>query len=586
VFALLTGVLLWPLGPSTAHAADCNRSSVSLKPITELAPDRYLGYPGGLYPGGLNTPPDAHAAVAMGRMSEVRARRADGSLAADGRIVLLSLGMTYTSLEYQFFQGMATGDPQVNPAVLLVDGAQASGFTDQVTQPTSAYWAGVDARLQAAGASAAQVQVIWLKTAVGNPSGPFPEHAEALRDRLETMVRIAQQRFPNLQLLYLSSRAYGGYAQSGRPNPNRLNPEPYAYESGFAERWLIEKQINGEPGLNPDPGKGPVTAPALLWGPYLWADGLTARADGLTWRCSDFEADGTTPSAGGRQKVANLLLAFLKTHPTSMPWFLANPAVTPLPSATELPTGTPAPTNTPGGGRPTPPSRPTLTPTDGPSPTAGPSPTPGPSGTPVPPMSYRVREVPSGDEMWVSSADPQVQAQLVAIDPAQPTWVCGRVQPAPGQEWGFRFAPQSLVLLPDPPRQVRSTIREISANPGGSGAIPLRCIQVGEVTEERPGAPPTPTPYTGTPPTATVRPGRTGTVAPPGRTPTPTTTGPRPTVTRTPRPTAVLEGSTIYLPFTVLRRTTRTALAWRLAHRPGSALVPGRAAAAPDRRQP
>jgi hypothetical protein len=39
-------------------------------------------------------------------------------------------------------------------------------------------------------------------------------------------------------------------------------------------RWLIRDQIDGRPDLNPDPGKGPVKAPVLLWGPYLWADAL------------------------------------------------------------------------------------------------------------------------------------------------------------------------------------------------------------------------------------------------------------------------------------------------------------------------
>jgi hypothetical protein len=575
--AVFVGVVLSAWGTPAVRAADCGRTSVNLVPLTDLAPDRYLGYPGGLYPGGLNTPPDAHAAIAMGRSSEVQARRTDGTLAPNGRIVLLSLGMTFTSLEYVAFQQMAAGDPQINPAVLLVDGAQNTGFTDQVTQPTSAYWTGVDVRIQAAGATAAQVQVIWLKGAVGNPTGPFPEHAEALRDRLEAMVHIAQARFPNLQIVYFSSRAYGGYAQAGRPNPQRLNPEPYAYESAFAVRWLIEKQINGDAGLNPDPAKGPVTAPVLLWGPYLWADGLKARSDGVVWRCSDFQNDGTTPSAGGQQKVANMLMAFLKTHPTSVPWFLANPAVTPLPSATELPTQTIVPTNTPGPGRPTRMRPPTLTPTDGPSPTAGPSPTPGPTDTPVPLMSYRVREVPSGDEMWVSTNNPQVQAQLKAIDPARPTWVCGRVQAAPQMEWGFQFAPQSVTVIPDPPRQVRTTIRAIAANPGGGGLIPIRCIQVGQTVDEEPGRPPTPTlgtpqaatPGTGTPGSATPLPG-TRTPATPTRTPT-VRTGTPGTATRTPTRTPTVRSGTvppatqtalasrhrIYLPVLVLKRASR-----------------------------
>src|SRR5205814_5733577 len=100
------------------------------------------------------------------------------------------------------------------------------------------------------------------------------------------------------------SRIYAGYATG----VSALNPEPYAYESGFAVKWLIEGQINGADSVNYDPARGPVQAPWLSWAPYLWADGLTPRNDGLTWVCSSFQSDGTHPSATGRDIVADSLL--------------------------------------------------------------------------------------------------------------------------------------------------------------------------------------------------------------------------------------------------------------------------------------
>src|SRR5262249_19453133 len=121
---------------------------------------------------------------------------------------------------------------------------------------------------------------------------------------------------PRIRVVYLSSRIYGGYATTP------LNPEPYAYESGFAVRWLIQDQITEHGKLNFIAGHGPILAPWLAWGPYLWANGAQPRADGLTWVPEDFSPDGTHPSPQGRDKVAKMLLQFLKTEPTARIWFL------------------------------------------------------------------------------------------------------------------------------------------------------------------------------------------------------------------------------------------------------------------------
>ena len=78
--------------------------------------------------------------------------------------------------------------------------------------------------------------------------------------------------------------------------------------------------------MNYDPAKGDVKAPWLSWGPYLWADGATRRADGLTYDEKDFGPDGTHPSQSGREKVAKQLLEFFKTDNTTKPWFVKTEA--------------------------------------------------------------------------------------------------------------------------------------------------------------------------------------------------------------------------------------------------------------------
>ena len=153
--------------------------------------------------------------------------------------------------------------------------------------------------------------------------GAFPKHAEALRDNLIRIVSRTRRYWPNLRVAYLSSRIYAGYATTP------LNPEPYAYESAFAVRWLILEQQRGEAKLNWDAARGPVKAPLLLWGPYLWADGTTPRkSDGLVWQREDLAGDGTHPTRPkGTGKVARMLLKFFQTNTLARTWYLSAEAL-------------------------------------------------------------------------------------------------------------------------------------------------------------------------------------------------------------------------------------------------------------------
>ena len=294
------------------------QSSVGLTPLTELGSDTYHGAQGGLYPGGSNERPSTHEAAGVAIAQSIRPLASNGSVDEEnGKIGFVAVGMSNTSMEFEAFLDQADEIPHLNPAVVLVDGAQHSKASQFVANPDDEYWTILDERLTDAGLSDAQVQVVWLKEARAYANAPFPVDALMLKNDLRKIVALLYERFPNLKIVYLSSRTYGGYATVD------LNPEPYAYQSAFAVKWLIEDQIEGDAGLNFDSNEGSVNAPWLSWGPYLWADGIARQDDGFIWEQSDFAYDGTHTSPSGQAKVAGLLYYFLRTDETAVPWFLA-----------------------------------------------------------------------------------------------------------------------------------------------------------------------------------------------------------------------------------------------------------------------
>jgi hypothetical protein len=311
------------LGKKEALGAG-ERSSVGLTPLTEMtAADRYKGEDGGLYGGGRNEPPDAHRTAALAASARVVPLDEDGNPAKDGKVVLLSLGMSNTAGVWVTFKGMADRDPQKSARVVIVNGAVGGAGAQSWTKgPRSGTWQTFAQRLTEAGVSPRQVQVVWIKHADPMPAPDREplEYAKNLKGWLATIVRTLKSEYPNVRVAYLSSRTYGGYNAAGL---RRVNPEPFAYESAFSVRWLIQDQINGAAGLNPDPARGAVEAPLLLWGPYLWADGVTPRkADGLAWLRSDYSTDGVHPTAAGRGKAAGQLLRFFKEDAGTRMWFL------------------------------------------------------------------------------------------------------------------------------------------------------------------------------------------------------------------------------------------------------------------------
>ena len=307
----------------------------SLVPLNDLGTAPYkLGLYGGLYENGSNVMAADHFAHGIAAASKIQPLDADGNPSPDGKIVFLAIGFGETARIMQSFLGITANDRRVDHDKLVMLNAARDGanfrFWAEIPDGTPQYGTVNVDTLMPAGVTPQQVQVAWVE--IDNapafiPLGSADGDAYYLKSYIAESLREMKRQYPNLRIAYLSSRAYTGYSTTGRSH------EPYAYESVFSNRWIIFGQMEQErmdvPQMYWDTRTGFIddtrqaVAPWVAWGPYLWANGATPRADGLAWLRGDFEADGETLSPSGAVKGAKLLFDFLLHEPTAKGWFLS-----------------------------------------------------------------------------------------------------------------------------------------------------------------------------------------------------------------------------------------------------------------------
>ncbi|MBZ5719952.1 MAG: hypothetical protein LAO03_06185 [Acidobacteriia bacterium] len=313
-------------------------------PVTDFQPGQlYLGtFPGFLYEGS-NSPPADHDSDGRAAAARVQPLDRQGHPSSRGKIAVVGIGFSNWTDEFcdqqngqcysQSLLGVAAKDPQVNHTTLvLVDCAKPGQGADRWLDDSFRNYSYCLSQLQKAGVTEAQVQVILYKDANFHPSQALTardvcsptSRADACMYEyfVGQTARFIKGRYPNVQQMFLHSRIYGGYAK-----PHTLNPEPFAYEYGFATKWLIEAQIvQLRTGLI-DPTAGDLSysaAPWIAWGPYFWASGTIPRKDGLTWVITDFSrSDFTHPDDSAIAKVSRMMLDFYLLSPYA-PWFSAH----------------------------------------------------------------------------------------------------------------------------------------------------------------------------------------------------------------------------------------------------------------------
>ena len=199
-------------------------------PLTDLGTKEYKGFKGALYPDGKNTRPANHEVAGLVLAKQVQPLNKDGKPSSDGKIVLLGIGFSNTVQGFSGFMNAAKDDKDINPKVLLVNGAMGGMAAFMVHKPDEGrgklYWTTVDEKLNGADATRQQVQVVWIKETnpAGAQDGGFPKYTQDLQAQLGDIMRILHDRFPNLKLAYVSSRSYGGWASRapGSKAPRQL----------------------------------------------------------------------------------------------------------------------------------------------------------------------------------------------------------------------------------------------------------------------------------------------------------------------------------------------------------------------------
>ena len=316
----------------------------SATPLVDFTPSQlYVGqFSGMLYNGSNSAPPDQLAA-GQAAASLVQPLDVNGNPDPNGKIVLIGVGQSEALDDWcggdsactgYSFMGQAAASTSVNHTTLaIVNGTYSgtnapewacpSGNCPITSSFSNQYDRVLNTILTPAGLTEAQVQVVWLQDCNSSPTWQYSlpsslADAYGYEYHIGQVLRAIKIRWPNVQQVFLSSRIYAGYANT------TLNPEPYAYEYGFAVKWLINAQIQQRATGVIDPVAGDLLTgvPWIDWGPYLWGNDSQnlPGSNALNWVVDDFTADGTHPSKLGSTQVGGALMNFFLNSPVT-PWF-------------------------------------------------------------------------------------------------------------------------------------------------------------------------------------------------------------------------------------------------------------------------
>lgn len=245
----------------------------------------------------------AQLTAGLAAAARIVPRLLNGTPQSTGQVVFASVGMSNTSNVWAGFRARLNQAGTAPASLKWFDGTKGGHGAPQWADPDDECWTEMTSQLTQRGFSSAQVQAIFMMLVT-----PFPDQtpeANAVRYQSDvlTILDLLEQRFPNLQIVYLSGNYYGGYDEG-----QNKTPEPHGYlENGTLQ--AIQDEYSGR-----------------LWvsasSTMLWADGIRPRVwDGLTLLCpADVTNGGVHLSAVGKTKYGRWLYDALMADPTTAGW--------------------------------------------------------------------------------------------------------------------------------------------------------------------------------------------------------------------------------------------------------------------------
>lgn len=318
ILTLLTLLFCFPVFAQK----DCSIQPSALIPLTDLAGKTYRGYGGGLYANGSNQRPEAHAQEIMQQVAKIKPLNLQGQADAKGKIVMIGVGASNPRTEFESFKKKALALAQFNPQLQLINTCIGGQGVQKMNDPTDNYWQSASNTLKNSGLSDKQVQLAWVETDNTQTGDTlFPRAPLQLMEDYRLLLEVLHSKYPNLQVVYFSARAFSGFAT---PVPGGVGKGllfPRDYLSGWAVKWLIENAALQKPGFVTEGSNANI--PHVTWGSYHWSNGSLPRGDGFVLDCqTDVGEDGLHLTAKGEDKIGQLMLDYFLNDASAQNWLL------------------------------------------------------------------------------------------------------------------------------------------------------------------------------------------------------------------------------------------------------------------------